>query len=610
MKKLKRFLLVMALVFAVCLGGAITAETKTEKFDESIFSQDPAYSYHPYKVAGEIVVDFKDKTPMQEIEKLEKDLGVDLNFVSKHSENEKLMRGSVGLGSTDAVLARLRKDPSVEYAEPDYYFHLFAAKPNDPMYKYQWNFEKINLRGAWDMSRGDNVIVAVIDTGVAYKDQGDAFHRVEDLDRTRFVQGYDFVNKHKNPLDDHAHGTHVAGTIAQSTNNHKGVAGIAYNVKIMPLKVLSSRGFGRVSDIADAVRYAADNDAKVINMSLGGPFPSLVLKSACDYAWKKGVVVVCAAGNSRSRMPSFPAGFKSCLSVSATRYDDKLAPYSNRGKSIDIAAPGGDTTVDQNGDGKPDGVMQNTIQVRNPSKEGYYIFQGTSMACPHVAGVAALVAAAGVTDNQEIVDILKKSARKKDLPLEEGYGAGILDARAALLMATMNRGWIKLVIAIVILVALIIILGVALFKRIGPSPQFYIAMIIGACGLFFLPALFKGSFPGMSLLMRGFTDWDDVLLKNGAAANPLFFSVLIPFLVAVLCYKTKFQKMSAGFAIGVAAALLHFTLFSSADVQWIPGTFVLDKLWLVSNFIGTIILAVVLLTSGKNDAETAKEVQN
>ena len=586
------FIIAILITVFACTFSVCAKENQNIIFDQ-------AYKNHPTHVFGEIVVDLKDHTSMSEIEKLEKQLSIDLKFNSKYSEEERVMTAEVGEYNMNAVLGKLKKDKRVEYAEPNYYYHIMASKPNDPLYKYQWHMEKIKVRDAWDHTKGEGVVVAVIDTGVAYKNY-DRFHRVEDLENTKFVKGYNFVSKNEHPCDDHAHGTHVAGTIAQSTNNGKGVAGIAYKCKIMPLKVLAGNGYGRVSDIADAIRYAADNGAKVINMSLGGPFPSSVMKSACDYAYSKGVVIICAAGNSKSKNPGYPAGFKSCVSVSAIRFDDKLAPYTNRGKSIDIAAPGGDTTVDQNGDGKPDGVIQNTIKVRDPEHEGYYIFQGTSMAAPHAAGVAALVAASGVTDNKEIINILKKTARKKGLNLEEGYGAGIIDAGAAVKAAIIDRGWIKLVIAIVVLVIIIIIVGLAGSTKFQHSPMFYIGWLMGAAGLFFLGYFKAGNVPGMGLLMKSIPEWDTVLFGADSHINPLFYSVLIPFVIGVVLYKTKWQKLAAGFSIGVAAQIL-FVMFSRTDVRWIPGTFILDKAWLLVNFVLAAFLGYLLLTVKKDD---------
>ncbi len=602
MKRARCLLGILILVLVILyLSGKPGPDNKiTPVPDSNTIINDLSRSDQSLWAKGEFVVDFKDQTTWDEIRKLEEALGVNMEYVSPHSKKARIMRGYAG-DNISEVLARLKSDPRVEYAEPDYYYHIFdsdkMANPNDPFYKYQWNFEKINVRDAWNISRGDGVTVAVIDTGVAFRDHG-RFHRLEDLENTRFVKGYDFIHNNNLPLDDHGHGSHVAGTIAQSTNNGKGVAGIAYNARIMPLKVLSANGYGRTSDIADAVRYAADNGAQVINMSLGGSFPSLVLKSACDYAWKKGVVIVCAAGNSSTSRPSYPAAFSSCLSVSATRYDDKLAPYSNRGPFIDIAAPGGDTTVDQNNDGKPDGIMQNTIMIGNPEKEGYYIFQGTSMASPHVAGIAAMLISAGVGNNREVVSILKKTARRDGLPLKEGYGAGIVDARKALIHATVNRGWMKLGVAIIVVVVLILLLGSTSANKIIYSPLFYISWLFGSTGLFFLPAIIAKPFPGMELLTRGFTRWD-FLISGPGPHNPLFLSILAPVILSVLLYKTPWQNLAAGFTTGVAGAILWALLFSRADVAWIPGTLILDKLWLIINFAGGLFLAYLVITPGE-----------
>jgi len=556
---------------------------------------------HPSHAPEEIVVDFKDNTNMSHIEKLEKDLSIDLKFNSIFSRDERIMTAFVNKYRMNGILKKLKKDNNIEYAEPNYYYHILTSKPNDPLYKYQWHLEKINVRKAWDHTRGEGVIVAVIDTGVAFEDYG-RFHRVEDLEKTLFVKGYNFVGKNNHPNDDHAHGTHVAGTIAQTTNNHKGVAGVAYRAKIMPLKVLAANGYGKVSDIADAVRYAADHGAKVINMSLGGPFPSSVLKSACDYAYKKGVVIVCAAGNSRSRKVGYPAAYSSCLAVSATRFDDKLAPYTNRGKNIDIAAPGGDLRVDQNKDGMPDGVLQNTIKIKDPEKEGYYLFQGTSMASPHVAGAAALVASTGVTSNREIISILKKTARSKGLNLPEGYGAGVLDAGAAVNRSTIDRGWLKLIIAIVVIIIIIIIIGMKNFRKHALSPLFLIGWLMGSTGLFFLYYTKAASLPGMNFLTRGIPEWDFAIFGPVAHINPLFYSVLIPFIIAVILYKTRWQKLAAGLSLGFASQIL-FAITRTTDVHWIPGTFVLDKCWLILNFILAMILGYALIRLNGNIQE-------
>ena len=215
----------------------------------------------------------------------------------------------------------------------------------------------------------------------------------------------------------------------------------------MPLKVLCARGSGSVAGIAQAIRYAADHGAKVINMSLGRPDREWAAwAAAVKYARDKGVVVVAAAGNDGRGRVGYPAGYPGVVAVAATQFDETTTFYSNWGKEIDIAAPGGNTRVDQNGDGKPDGVLQNTIVPGNTSKTDYLWFMGTSMASPHAAGVAALVVGAGVTKPDAVEEILLGTARKPKADSQAGgrvddhYGAGIVDAAAALKKTRDGRG--------------------------------------------------------------------------------------------------------------------------------------------------------------------------
>lgn len=305
--------------------------------------------------------------------------------------------------------------------------------PNDPYYRHQWHLEQIQMPHAWRRARGEGITVAVIDTGVAYRD-GDGFRRAPDLAQTRIVEGYDFVRNDPRADDEHGHGTHVAGTVAQSTHNGVGVAGVAPRAAIMPIKVLDRNGSGGWGAIAAGIRFAADHGAKVINMSLGGGFPSRVVQNAIDHAHRAGVVVVAAAGNaSRSRV-EYPARHNHVISVGAVRFDRTLSFYSNYGEGLDLVAPGGDMRVDQNGDGLPDGVVQNTLVGRERAAFDYVAYQGTSMAAPHVAGVAALVVEQGVTDPDAVERILLESA--DSLRDQKRYGAGLLQAAAALAHAS------------------------------------------------------------------------------------------------------------------------------------------------------------------------------
>jgi serine protease len=288
-----------------------------------------------------------------------------------------------------------------------------TVEPNDTFYTNQWHYPQINLPQAWSITQGSaNVIVAVLDTGIA------SAH--PDFDPARFVSGFDMISnptvagdgdgRDSNPEDNgdfetpqgsSFHGTHVAGTIGARTNNSVGVAGVDWNCKLMIVRCLG-RGGGSVDDIAQAILYAAGvsnasgqvpaQRADVINMSLGGPGLSSVLEAACDAAAAAGSLLVAAAGNDNTSDPGSPAAFNSVLSVGAVDLVRARAPYSNFSTTVDVWAPGGDMSADRNGDTFPDGVLSCSA---NDAGQFFYQFEnGTSMASPHVAGLAALVKAA------------------------------------------------------------------------------------------------------------------------------------------------------------------------------------------------------------------------
>lgn len=327
-------------------------------------------------------------------------------------------------------------DPRVDYAEPNYIASVLVV-PNDAYYRYQWNMKAINMESAWGIEPGGDsgIVVAVVDTGVAYENYGN-FAKAPDLAKTFFVPGYDFVNEDGHPNDDQGHGTHVTGTIAQSTNNGVGVAGIAFNTAIMPVKVFNSAGNGTYADIAEGIYYAARNGADIINMSFGGPAPSITLENALAYAYNSGVVLVCAAGNQyqNGNPPSYPAAYDAyCIAVGATTCGGNRASYSNTGSYLDIVAPGGDLSLDENRDGFVDGVLQQTFGS-NPKVFSYWFYQGTSMAAPHVSGVAALILSKNPTLlPEEVRTILQSTAEDKGATgWDEEYGNGILNAYLAL----------------------------------------------------------------------------------------------------------------------------------------------------------------------------------
>lgn len=275
---------------------------------------------------------------------------------------------TVPAGSTvEETLAQLRRDSNVIYAEPDYIYHATEiqsqAVTNDPMREQLWGLAKIQAPQAWDATAGDaTVTVAVVDTGVDYDH--------EDL-AGQVIKGYDFGNNDNDPKDDQGHGTHVAGTIAALGDNGKGVVGVAYKTRILAIKVLGSDGSGSTSAIAQGILKAQAMGARVINLSLGGPEESSVLKDAVDQVTAKGVLCVVASGNDSKSSPNYPAAYANALSVGATDQSDKRTSFSNYASSVDIAAPG--------------------LDILSSTEGRYKKLSGTSMASPHVAGAAALL---------------------------------------------------------------------------------------------------------------------------------------------------------------------------------------------------------------------------
>lgn len=394
-------------------------------------------------IAGEMIVKFKPGVAPAAVAAMNQAQGAAAIYHSPFAGFDRL-RLPPGRSVAEAVAA-YRQNPNVEYAEPNYIRRALMV-PNDPFYPYQWHMRQINVEPAWDISTGSGVVVAVVDTGIAYEDYYELLHgtlptyyyRAPDLAATSFVAGYDFINTDTHPNDDNAHGTHVAGTIAQSTNNALGVAGVAFGASLMPVKVLDLLGTGTDVEVADGIWFAADHGAKVINLSLGGPESSSTLQNAVKHAYEAGATVVCAAGNEGNgqNRPSYPAAYDAyCIAVGATRYDETRAYYSNYGSYLDLAAPGGDLSVDQNHDGYGDGVLQNTFNpnTRDTANFGYWFFTGTSMATPHVSGVAALLIADGVTAPDAVRQALEGTARDKGAAgWDPEYGWGIVDAYAAL----------------------------------------------------------------------------------------------------------------------------------------------------------------------------------
>jgi serine protease len=538
-----------------------------------------------------IVLDFREDVPAaeiaEEVSAIAQQYNVNPRLNSEFSEADHIyiLEGDKRLLS---ALKKSKLSKETEFIEPNYVYSA-SEFPNDPEYSKQWNLRSINVESAWDETKGSGVTVAVIDTGIS---------PVPDLKDTKFVKGYDFVNDRIEAYDDAGHGTHVAGTIAQSTNNGYGVAGVAYEASLMPLKVLAASGGGTVADIAEAIRYAADNGADVINMSLGGPGESKLMEEAIDYAHQKGVFLVAAAGNSSQNSASYPARYPHVIGVAALDSVGVKAPYSNFGAGVDISAPGGSEA------GK---ILQETIdpETNEPVFVGY---QGTSMAAPHVAGVAALVKATGVKEPDEVLSVLKQSARViKEDPLNH-FGAGHLDASAAVKLAVRGqitfrdffrwlrdngylnpRFWIDGG-TIMLLPKIGMVIGsylLAWFLRVyfpfSWSWSLTSGLVAGSSGLFFLRGFYIFDLPQWPFRVMG-SSIPEVgsAVQGSSMLNPIFASVLIPFiLVALLLGHKQWKWVAIGSALGVASCLAVSAVVSPS-VLWL-GSGVLARLFLVAN---------------------------
>ncbi len=412
------------------------------------------------QTAGQLVVRFKPGVPEAAANSLHAAHGAQ---VLKKQPRSGLERIALPEGaSLDEALAAYRASPLVAEASVAHVATILDT-PNDPNYPYQWPLH--NTEGgmwadiAWNLApnRGANVTVAVIDSGVAFEDYNtsldghpQSFKKAPDLASTTFVAPYDFNQNDEHPNDDNGHGTHVAGTIAQNTNNAYGVAGVAYNARIMPIKVLDYTGNGFDDDIVEGIYHAVANGADVINMSIGFPGSGggavpcsefAGLNAALDYAHAQGVVVIAAAGNDGG-IVSCPAAHPDVIAVGATGYDGLYTWYSNNGAALDIAAPGGDPLVDKSGDGYIDGVLQETfcydasalllLDAYDTFCDSFYA--GTSMASPHVAGTAALLLAENPSlTPDDVRGYLQDTARDRGAPgWDPNYGWGALDAAGAL----------------------------------------------------------------------------------------------------------------------------------------------------------------------------------
>ncbi|MGK3649711.1 S8 family peptidase [Pseudarthrobacter enclensis] len=391
-------------------------------------------------------------------------LGIAAQYVRGTATGAQVVKTSKALpgADADAFLAALRSSPDVAYAEPDVVVHS-AASPNDPGYPHQWplwdDAAGVRAPGAWDLNRGVGTVVAVVDTGITSHTELTA----------NVLPGYDMLSnpawardgngRDANPQDEGDwtaayecdaetpstgsswHGTAVAGIIAGIGNNNSGITGVAPAAKILPVRAIGSCG-GYTSDVADSIIWASGgnvdgvpanpNPADVINLSLGSTSAcSITQQNAINYAHDAGTVVVAAGGNVNApASATSPANCQNVIGVAAAGRNGGRASYSNYGSGIDITAPGGDVDRDSTS-----GILSiSNFGTTIPGAEAYAFAEGTSMAAPHVAGVAALLMSEmGDSFTPEMVEArLKDTARSLSVPCPEGCGAGLVDAAAAL----------------------------------------------------------------------------------------------------------------------------------------------------------------------------------
>lgn len=370
MKKLLFLLLPLVLFFGFLTIAKISAqEASVAPTDQVLVKFKKGISEQEKERVFRLVETEKKEKPdkPQKGDRVEK-LSVDVRKVRKERARE--------------IVEFLTKNQSVEYAEIDSIAKKSQA-PNDSYYSSQWGLPKINAEGGWDITQGSDIApVAILDTGINDSNP-DLSGKV--IKRANFTTDLD--------ADGDGHGTHVAGIVAAGTNNSLGVASLGYNSKLISVKVLDDNGSGYYSWIANGVIWAADNGAKVINLSLGGSADSQTLRNAIDYAWGKGVVVVAAAGNNNNTTPHYPAYYTNSIAVAATDSNDNKASFSTYGSWVDLAAPG--------------------VSILSTYENGYAYMSGTSMATPFVSALSSLVFSSNPSfSNSDVRSKIESSAEK------------------------------------------------------------------------------------------------------------------------------------------------------------------------------------------------------
>jgi thermitase len=432
-----------AVLAAVLLSAASYASQSTRPGQVSAAGH--GVSRPPAVPEGQVLVKFRSGLPAARQSTIV--LAYNSRIVTKISRLGVLVMGIPADTTVEEMVNALRQNPDVEYAEPNVMMHVLVT-PNDPLFKNQYALSNtgqtigsvpgspagqasadIKAPTAWEETKGrEDIVVAVIDTGV------DLSH--PDLKNKIKNSGKDFVNGDNDATDDHWHGTFVAGIVGAQNDNGEGIAGVAWNCKILPVKVLDNTGNGSTDKVAQGIIWAADNGAAVINLSLGSETGTETLRLALKYAYEKGVAVVAAAGNTGGNV-LYPAAYDTyVLSVAATDYNDARAVYSNFGSRIDVAAPGV--------------RILSTVPTWyfGPDFLPYGYADGTSFAAPHVAGLAALLKGLKTwLTPAQIMDIIRYSAddvnSSQYLGKDEYLGYGRINMAKALVPLVVQKPVVK-----------------------------------------------------------------------------------------------------------------------------------------------------------------------
>lgn len=414
-KKVLKDITKFSLVFSLSLSS-VSCDT----LDEVQLSPDDFSNTQNSKINsvidGQVVVRFKEPMPTEEL----------ANFGQQM--NSTMIKTAARLNSAvykvsqetdiESLIQSLRENPAVQFAERNYILSSNYTV-SDPKSREQQGLAMANLAKAWDITFGDpKVIIAVVDTGI------DLTH--PDL-KNKIVPGYNIISQGKTPpKDDNGHGTHASGIAAADTNNKIGVAGTAPRCKLMPIKALDAKGSGDTVNVALGIVWAVDHGARVLNLSLGGPNNETV-KKAVEYALAKNVVVVAAMGNDGKNQRAYPAAIPGVISVGSVDSDQSRSSFSNYGSWISVASPGSSILSTM--------PTYETTMTESEKNKGYDYLDGTSMACPIVAGIAALVVSRNPTYTPaEVKARIESTATDLGKPgYDVEFGHGLVNAFKAVL---------------------------------------------------------------------------------------------------------------------------------------------------------------------------------